>query len=165
MQLRLRDDLRFPQEWTAEVVVGDPEGSSESPAVRGRADAEWSEGWWSANVVVTGPPGILRAQWVLRRDGVPTIVSGGSVEVLPGLLTVDVNDWYSRKRDDKAWVRTALDAARETLAAAAGSSDLSVSVDGYSATFETRSDLLSFIGKLERRLRKGWRRTTVLVPC
>ena len=164
VQLRLRDD-RSPQDWTAEVLVGDPDNQTEQPAVRGRADAAWADGWWTADVVVTGPPGVLKSQWILRKGGVPTIVSGEAVYVRAGLLTVDVNQWYRDKGNDQAWVRSALDAARETLAVSAGSSDLSVSVDGYSATFESRSDLLSFIGKLERRLRGGRRPEMVLEPC
>ena len=165
VQLRLRDDRSPSDGWTAEVLVGDPDNQTEQPTLRGRADAAWADGWWTALVVVAGPPGKLKSQWVLRKDGTPSIVSGEPVFVSPGLLTVDVNQWYRDKGNDQSWVRTALDAARETLATSAGSSDLSVSVDGYSATFESRSDLLSFIGKLERRLRGGRRREMVLEPC
>lgn len=163
--LRLKDD-RSPPDWSAEVLVGDPDKRPvHHDALRGRADAAWKDGWWTAEVVVTGPPDALRSQWVLRRDGTPYVVQGETVEILPGLLTAAVNDWYDRKKDDKDWVRQALAAARKTLSAAAGSSDLSLSVDGYSATFESRADLMRFIGQLERRLRRGWRRETVLSPC
>lgn len=157
--LRLRDS-RSPPDWSAEVLVGDPDDS-----IRARGDAAWSDGWWTAEVVVGGPPARLDSQWILRRDGTPHAVEGEAVDVLPGLLEADANKWLRDKADDKAWVRTALEAAREALAASAGSADLSIAVDGYSATFETRSDLLAFIGKLERRLRGGRLRQTVLAPC
>lgn len=154
--LTLRDERGSP-DWKGVVAVGVP-----GVETRVRARADWADGVWTATVVVPGPSGSLRSQWILTRGDVPVVVEGEAVTVEPGMPNVGLTG----DADDPSWARRALAAAREALAAAAGSTDLSITVDGYSASFETRADLLAFEAELARRVeRKAWRKNVRLVPC
>ena len=164
VELTLDDRERIPDKgWTASVLVG-------TPGVRTRAEknAVWKDGAWRAFAVISGDPGTLKSMWRLVLNGVPTIVNGQDVQVMPGLSTLADQQEADREDappSDREWIEKALANAREVLVKASGSSELSVSVDGFSASFETRADLMAFIADLERRLLANPRGTTEFVPC
>lgn len=98
------------------------------------------------------PAGVYISEWkVVADDGTITLPSYGRIIVRESILTDNLRnapvDQYER----------ILKAAKDTLESAAASGDLSVSTGESSFSFESRSDLLSFINRLENKiaLRKG----------
>ena len=75
-----------------------------------------------------------------------TPLATGTLEVVGSVVSDGEN------AAGKSYNERLLDNAREVLMVASDGADLSISVDGYSYSFETRSDLLGFITQLERRV-------------
>ena len=104
------------------------------------------------------PAGEYMTEWKVEREGAITLPSGCRITVQESILTDQLRnipvDQYER----------ILQAAKDTLESAAASGDLSVSTGESNFSFESRSDLLSFINRLENKiaLRKTRRRTSIV---
>ena len=122
------------------------EGAVLRIAGQGRT-ADFASGEDGVARVLTGdlPVGEYKAFWSWTdADGVDFLVrtDGFDVKPLEGL----------------EWDEKVLAAAREVLLTASTTDRVSLSVEGTSFSFESRTDLLTFINLMERRVRHGRRR-------
>ena len=89
------------------------------------------------------PVGRYQSEW---EDQVGALTAGPSFEVVPSLKTDKIKD------APLPWDERVLAAARQALLVAAGSTDVSFSVDATSYSFENRGELQAFVNRLESKL-------------
>ena len=98
------------------------------------------------------PPGNFRTQWkIVAPNGDVSFSMGPEIETE---LPLSTNPTQPQTPNEKM-----LAAAYKALENASGSTAISVSTGENSFSFETRDDLLSFITRLETRIRKAKRGT------
>ena len=98
----------------------------------------------SDNDSKTMPAGSYMTEWkVIDSDGSVSLPSGPSVTIMDSI------DTDSIRHVPKSQYQQILEAAKNTLATAASSAELSSSVGESSYSFESRNELLSFVNRLE----------------
>ena len=117
------------------------------------AEVQAQTATWQATDTADLPVGTYAVEWEVVADGVTTLPDGPTVAVRASAKADDLDT-----SPTTYWWQVLL-AARKTLLTAAGSADLSFSVGDSSFSFESRADLVKFMGRVERRVkgRKHWR--------
>ena len=119
--------------------------------------AEGGEAVFPAETTANWLPGAYVSSWrVVARNGDVAFPNGPDITVELALANRrDVEQTHDEKL---------LTAAREVLAKASGSRSLTVTVAGFSSTYETRADLQAFIANLETRIARQRRQRRGLGP-
>ena len=100
------------------------------------------------NVTADWPAGLYGTQWQWQDGTATRIVSGPRYELVKPLSSQCPADLVS---PDEALL-AAIDAA---LLTTAGSGEISVSLEGFTTSFESRAELLTFRDRVARRVRRA----------
>ena len=96
------------------------------------------------------PAGRYAVEWEWRGPNNAVEIARGEPLVLLASLAADSVDAVPTTFDERVLAK-----AREALEAAAGSGEVSFASEGQSWTFESRSDLLTFVERLERKVARA----------